>query len=216
MIRQAIVGWDRDTVVGYAAGKKVIDIGGAMAQWLEPKPMACLDIQKGSCEVNFQGDINMPQGWKAVLDYVNTHGKFDFSICTHVLEDVRNPPMVLDMLPLVANEGFISMPCKRTELQPQECDHEDTMKQMGTRRLYRGYIHHRWIFSVKSNTLWMFPKLPVIEVMDNLEWVEPHTIQELSFFWEGGIPYKIFQDDWLGPNPWKMVENYRKEIQEGL
>ena len=84
------------------------------------------------------------------------------------------------------------------------------------RRAYRGYLHHRWVFTIKDDVLWMFPKLSFIEIMEGLEFVEPRVTQELSFFWKDYIPYKIFQDDWLGPNPWEVVNNYREQIKDGL
>ncbi len=216
MIKDPNVGWRRDAVVEYAKGKKVIDVGGALNHWFEPQPFCCLDILKGDCKLNFQGDVNMPLGWEEILEYVENHGKFDFAICTHVLEDVRNPPMILESLPLIAHEGFVSMPDKRTELQIQECNEPDTLERMGLKRAYRGYFHHRWIFTIRDEALWIFPKLTAIEVMKDLKWVEPRVTRELSFFWEGDIPYKMFQDDWLGPNPWEYIINYSREIKEGL
>ena len=202
--------WRRDEVKVVCAGKQVIDIGGAMHHWLEPKPYACADIQKSNCELNFVGDLSMPTIWNDLIAHVAGHGKFDYAICTHVLEDVRNPPMILESLPAIACEGFISMPSKHAELGKGECDADETRAQMGIREAYRGYIHHRWIFDMEDDTLKIFPKLPAIEVMDGIDLTPQNT--ELSFYWEDDIPYKMFQDDWLGPNPWDLINNYRKEL----
>ena len=87
---------------------------------------------------------------------------------------------------------------------------DETRAQMGIREAYRGYIHHRWIFDMEDDTLKIFPKLPAIEVMDGIDLTPQNT--ELSFYWEDDIPYKMFQDDWLGPNPWDLINNYRKEL----
>jgi len=227
MITKFSIGAHRDEVKEYVKDKRVIDVGGAMNTWLDPKPYACVDILKGECTENWRGDINMPLVWVDIVDYVDVHGKFDFAVCTHVLEDLRNPPMVLEMLPLIAKEGFISTPTKHAESNFVECGNVNTMNKMNLQTLYHGYIHHRWLFSVKINdnqpTLFMFPKLGWLEHLKGkkeewgttLDWVT-RPGGELSVWWKDNVPYKLFQDDWLGPNPWDMAVKFQQELKEGL
>jgi hypothetical protein len=219
----------RVDVPSYVKGKKVIDVGGAMHHWLDPKPFACVDIQKGSCKVNFQGDINMPLVWADVGEYIDTHGKFDFAVCTHVLEDIRNPPMVLERLPLIADKGFISMPNKYWELGYCENAVPEHIRDAGLTAgsngfSYRGFFHHRWIYTIKDETLWMFPKLNFIEFLgDMLPWI-PNNIadtrekhfHELSFWWKDYIPYKIVNDDFLAPGPNEVFRYYRDQLEDGI
>jgi 2-polyprenyl-3-methyl-5-hydroxy-6-metoxy-1,4-benzoquinol methylase len=218
----------RADVPSYVKGKKVIDVGGAMHHWLDPKPYACVDIQESDCEVNFQGDINMPLVWDEVSDYVDAYGKFDFAVCTHVLEDIRNPPIVLEMLPLIAKEGFISMPNKMWELGYVENTIPAHYIPAGVApgfngHTYRGFHHHRWICTLKGETLWLFPKLNFIEFMVGLPWLPKNerdtrdsNFHELSFWWKDDIPYKIVNDDFLGPNPNAVFSYYRSELEEGI
>jgi hypothetical protein len=218
----------RVDVPEYVKNMDVIDVGGAMNHWLDPKPFACVDIQKGSCEVNFVGDINMPHVWWEVITDRKMDGrKWDFAVCTHVLEDIRNPPMVLEMLPQIAKEGFISMPNKMWELG--YCENVKPENYIEARLIpgvnghtYRGFFHHRWIYTIKNGTLWMFPKLNFIEFMDGLPWMPKDReetdlfFHELSFWWKDDIPYKIVNGDFLGPQPNYVFEYYRDQLREGI
>jgi hypothetical protein len=230
----------KQEVQRHCKGGKVLDVGGAMNQWLRPPPYGCIDIQKGGESTkNWIGDINMPMVWKELLRYVSDNGRFDFAVCTHVLEDIRNPPMVLMMLPLVAEEGFISMPNKYWELGYVENTHEKHYGDAGLMPgpngyTYRGFHHHRWIYTVKEdNTLWAFPKLSFIDYIEGVvDWIPESEVEtrgnmsdggdvaghwhELSFWWAEDIPYKIVNDDFLGPSPNEVFQYYRDHLKEGL
>jgi hypothetical protein len=218
----------RVDVPEYVRNMDVIDVGGAMNHWLVPKPFACVDIRKGSCEVNFQGDINMPDVWQQIIDDCKMDGnKWDFAVCTHVLEDIRNPPMVLEMLPRIAKEGFISMPNKMWELGYCENDIPKNYIPAGIApgvngHTYRGFFHHRWIYTIKDGVLWMFPKLNFLEFMMGLPWLPKDKeetdlyFHELSFWWKDDIPYKIVNDDFLGPGPNEVFQYYREQLEEGI
>ena len=57
----------------------------------------------------FVGNVNSFALWAKVLEDVERHGKFDFAICTHTLEDLANPGLVCEMLPVVARRGFVAL-----------------------------------------------------------------------------------------------------------
>ena len=52
----------------------------------------------------FIGNMNKYEDWQPLLDHVQQHGKFTFVNCTHTLEDLANPMLVLDMLPRIAEQ----------------------------------------------------------------------------------------------------------------
>lgn len=67
---------------------------------------------------------------------------FDFAICTHLLEDVRDPVRVCEEMLRVAKAGYIEVPSVESEL---------------TRNLesyyYVGRWHHRWLVEINEEGL---------------------------------------------------------------
>jgi 2-polyprenyl-3-methyl-5-hydroxy-6-metoxy-1,4-benzoquinol methylase len=66
------------------------------------------------------------------------HGPFDFVICTHVLEDIRDPVFVMRQLRRVARAGFIAMPHEHFEVTNNES------------RFLTGCSHRRWICTIPT------------------------------------------------------------------
>lgn len=57
----------------------------------------------------FKANVNLESDWEQVLEHVKQHGKFDFAICTHTLEDLAFPQVPLVMLGRIAHEGFVAV-----------------------------------------------------------------------------------------------------------
>jgi len=68
--------------------------------------------------------------------------QFDYAVCTHVLEDVRDPVWVCSEIMRVAKAGYIETPSRTVE-QSRGVEHP----------LYAGYYHHRWLVSVDGNRI---------------------------------------------------------------
>jgi hypothetical protein len=171
----------------------VLDVGGTMGGWTHEIVDGIVDINPVESGLYFKVNLNRYQDWESVRQYVNEHGKFSFAICSHTLEDIANPMLVLETLPEIAESGFIAVPSKYRELGHIE-SHQ-----------YRGYIHHRWIFNIRPeepNLLVGFPKLSFIEQYFPLHKLgnASDEVAELSFYWKDNIPYRIINDDYLGPN----------------
>jgi SAM-dependent methyltransferase len=66
----------------------------------------------------------------------------DFVVCSHTLEDVRDPLRVCRELQRVAKRGYIEVPSRIVE---------STVGAEGRR--YAGYYHHRWLVDVEANGL---------------------------------------------------------------
>lgn len=214
----------------------VIDIGGAHNPWASEHTTAYLDIldireylktyphlltDKIKAAAVFKGDICHPSGWEEINTFVKINGKFDFSICTQTIEDVRDPIFVIEQLSKISKKGFISVPCKHSELcMGIECSVPDHQAAWGINSNFRGYFHHRWIFTIVHGRLVAYPKLNFIDHMTGLEWADRDNkdkyFHEMSFMWEGNIPYKIISDDYLGPNGKVICDLYRDTIREGL
>lgn len=198
--------------------ERVLDVGGAMFPRADEFVTHYFDIQEIPNKNCFVGDVCNLEDWEAFISF---EGKFDFVICTQTIEDIRDPHMVLKQLESIAKEGFISVPCKHAELCKEiECSTMEDMECWGIEGLYRGYFHHRWIFTVKDNTLWAIPKLAFIDYLKGLEWATLENknkyFHELSFRWMGDIPFKIINDDFLGPDGLTVFNMYRETLKEGI
>lgn len=185
----------------------VIDIGGSASGWSSSVLDALCDCNPPVQAVDsikfFKIDICNPEDWKLVEDYVQDHGKFDFSICTHTLEDIRNPDLVCKKLSQISKAGYIAVPSKYRELSRFE----------DSQFPYRGYIHHRWIFSVSRNRFVGYPKLPYLEhdskfnrVMDMSA-----TKADLSFHWDTTLSLSLMNQDYLGPSG-EAVRGYYDQL----
>ncbi len=193
---------DRTDLLAYLSNRKekdstftILDVGGSMFGWSAPIVDYILDINVPSQpnpRIQFiRGNINRESDWNELLRYVAEHGKFSFVLCTHTLEDIAFPTITLEMLPRVAKEGFIAVPSKYRELSHIESP------------LYRGYMHHRWICDVRDGIFYFYPKLNFIEQLTHLHGLADMDTNkyEIRIWWKDTIPYKIINDDYLGPSP---------------
>jgi hypothetical protein len=163
----------------------------------------------------FKGDITRSSGWSAVLDHIAVHGKFDLVVCTHTLEDLLDPQMVVESLPLVAKAGRIAVPSRFTEMSRSVSSHaSETLgfnDENGLAGNFRGFYHHFWVFTVIGGIVTGVPKSPLLEedfyekngmVYDGVETTDGTDIREsfgeINLWWEGELesweelPLKIF------------------------
>lgn len=152
-------------------------------------------------KVFFKVDIIDQSTWVELLHYVKEHGKFDFSICTHVLQGKTNPAAVVDLLQRISEAGYIATPSKYVELARFE----------NGPRGYRGHINHLWIFTIKDGQCLCYPKLNMIEhesAFDVISYMN-REVRDLSFYWYKGIPFKTINDGYLGPSPIHVRSFYK-------
>lgn len=110
---------------------------------------------------------------------------FDFAVCTHVLEDVRDPLWICSELQRIAKAGYIETPSRAVE-QSKGVEHP----------CYAGYYHHRWLVSAQENTLQFRLKphslhsLPDAIVAHVGPWTRIHPDHEvMAFHWRGAFEY---------------------------
>ena len=180
----------------------VIDVGGSISGWSTPVVDAIVDINTPEVPTDirvFAVNINKQDDWKVVLDYVEQNGKFSYVICSHTLEDIANPTLTMDMLPRIANAGYVAVPSKYHELSKVEGN-------------YRGYIHHRWIYDFRDGKFIGFPKLSFIEYETDLHRIADKSPAkgELYFSWEGTFSYEIVNNDYMGPSASHVKQYYRR------
>jgi FkbM family methyltransferase len=179
----------------------VIDVGASANPWSAPVIDATFDMQDcGSAKLHFSGDFNDRRAWDPLLAHVSRHGRFSYSICSHTLEDLAYPAVTMEMLPRIADAGFVSVPSRFLERTAVEGP-------------YRGFIHHRWILDNVGETLMVVPKMPVLEYMEGAgEKGKPHNkeVDELQIFWRRGLSFSNMNNDYLGPTASAVVQMYQK------
>jgi hypothetical protein len=185
------------------------DVGGSGGLWLGELIDTVIDLvppkQTSTHSPSFiGGDICDHEFWRQIPDK-----SFDFVNCTHTLEDLRDPKLVIDNLKRIARSGFIAVPNKHTELSHIESNS------------YLGYCHHRWIFSINNDVLYAYPKTLVVNLAkDNglLKWVDSTKVgidRELSFFWNGEFQFQFISGDFAESGA-QMLDMLGKEVALGL
>jgi len=76
---------------------------------------------------------------------------FDFSICSHVLEDIRDPLAVCSELIRVSKAGYIEVPSRLSE-SIRGVEHHG----------FVGLSHHRWLIEISGNHIQFTPKYHMI------------------------------------------------------
>lgn len=110
-------------------------------------------------------------------------GRFDFALCTHTLEDVRDPVWVCAELQRVAKAGYIEVPSRLEE------------QTYGFQGPWVGWGHHRWLVDVSEGRIEFVMKHHVLHgpeenhfparFHDTLS--DDQRVQRL--WWEGSFEY---------------------------
>jgi hypothetical protein len=182
---------------------KTIDIGASAMYWSYPECKYVADSVVISNEGTtlFKLNLEDKSTWNELLSYVETNGKFDFSICSHTLEDVFNPLDLIGLLTKISNSGFIAIPSKYDEFlflynQP-----------------YRGNAHHKQFFDMVDNELIIFPKFSWIENdVRSDEILMKNKGKEISFFWEKEIPIKVFGNGIPFQSDSNLINEYYRQL----
>ena len=182
---------------------KTIDIGASLQFWSYPECKFVADIVRIEKEdvKFFNFNIQDKKTWGELLEYVEQHGKFDYSICSHTLEDVITPTELLDLLPKISNKGYIAIPSKYDEFS------------FLWDNKYRGNAHHKQIIDVKDDMICIYPKYPFIEVFNESDELLKNNLgKELVIFWENEIPYKFFAQDNIFNSDNELINEFYKQI----
>ncbi|MEW6041036.1 MAG: hypothetical protein AB1633_05905 [Elusimicrobiota bacterium] len=171
----------------------VLDIGG----WAQPFNRAnyVIDVmpyetrgffgKAGSEKEYFSKDtwINHDVSGKNPLPFENK--KIDFAICSHILEDIRDPLFLCSELIRVAKKGYIEVPSRIME------------SIMGVQnKHYAGFSHHRWLIEIKNSEIVFLFKSHLIHNSWKYHLPESYlkkiTDEEkiTYLFWENSFKYK--------------------------
>jgi hypothetical protein len=111
-------------------------------------------------------------------------GQFDFVVCSHTLEDVRDPVFVCSELIRVGRAGYVEVPSRLEE------------QSYGFQGPWTGWGHHRWLIDLEGDELTFVFKHHVLDgrVSDRFT---PEFHAALSpeqrvncLWWEGSFHYR--------------------------
>lgn len=114
-------------------------------------------------------------------------GFFDFVVCSHTLEDVRDPIFLCSELNRVGKRGYLETPSMLAELA------------FGVEsRVYAGYYHHRWLVEMSSTAAKVVFLMKPHFIHGSWQYHIPKRMcRRLTapervtwLFWEGGFGYK--------------------------
>jgi hypothetical protein len=115
---------------------------------------------------------------------------FDFAICSHTLEDVRDPVWVCAELSRVARAGYVEVPSRLEE------------QSLGVHGPWAGWSHHHWLCDVVEGRLEIVFKPPMVSARESdhfpVGFAETLTPEERvhRIWWEDRIPCveRVFVD----------------------
>jgi hypothetical protein len=135
-------------------GQLVLDVGG----WACPFNRADWVMDSEPYETRgFYKTIGLPASQGGEVEYFNKNTwvqrdicdkepwpfkdkQFDFSMCSHILEDIRDPLYVCSELIRVSKRGYIEVPSRLIET----CRGQEHPKMTGL-------SHHRWLVDIEDN-----------------------------------------------------------------
>ena len=134
---------------------------------------------------------------------------FDYAICSHVLEDLRDPIRVCTELQRIAKAGYIGTPSRILE-QSRGIEHP----------LYAGYYHYRWLVSVEDGCLCFRFKphslhsirAAIVADIGVTRKLNPEYVS-LDFEWSGGFECREvleFEESAVNAELCRFAENARR------
>jgi hypothetical protein len=107
--------------------------------------------------------------------------QFDFAVCSHTLEDIRDPVWVCRELARVARAGYLEVPSRLVE------------QTYGVHGPWVGWSHHHWLVDVAPGAIEFVFKPGVLQGRDELQ-LAPEAFAALApaervqtLWWEGGF-----------------------------
>jgi hypothetical protein len=171
----------------------VLDVGGAMkpfnrADWI----MDALPYEQrgelgsiGGDGERFNNDTWVMRDFCDREPWPFRDKEVDFAICSHTLEDVRDPVWMCSELNRVAKSGYIEVPSRLEE------------QTYGFQGPWTGWSHHRWLIDADqgAHSITFVHKSAVVERDDShfppefRETLSPEQRVQ-TFWWEGSFDYR--------------------------
>jgi len=163
---------------------RVLDIGGSMKQRQEIKVDTLVDIIRpekapysaSRLLANRFIELDVTRQKMPFKDK-----EFDFCLCSHTLEDLTYPFLVIEEMSRVAKRGLIITPSMGDDMVFSHIDFTDWLS--GARRLPGG-AHHKWFFIKENKKLRVIPKnYPILYTRD-FQVIRWKGEDEMILYWE--------------------------------
>lgn len=188
---------------------RILDIGGSMTQHDSIAIDTLADIIRPE-EAPYQPSELKAKSFvkvditKAKLPFKDR--EFDIVLCTHTLEDLPSPFLVMDEMSRVAKKGLIVTPSMGFDMKFTEIDFTDWLT--GARRV-PGQAHHKWFFVKEKDELKVIPKnFPILYTSD-FQITNWSGEKEMVYVWNENIKYTEFSS----LNIHSLIDEYVKFIK---
>jgi ubiquinone/menaquinone biosynthesis C-methylase UbiE len=115
--------------------------------------------------------------------------EFDFCLCTHTLEDLDTPFLILDEMSRIAKRGYIATPSRGLDSEFSHLNLTDWLT--GFRRV-PGLAHHQWFFENRKNNMIITPKNYPLLYTGEFFITKWSGEEEFQYYWENQIEYLPF------------------------
>lgn len=173
---------------------RILDIGGAMKQHSGFEVDTLVDIispdeapykkEKLLAKHFYRCDIT-----KEKLPFADK--SFDFVLCTHTLEDLYNPFLIIGEMTRVGKKGYITTPSFGSDIVYSHYNLTDWLT--GGRRV-SGTAHHKWLFYPKGGVMQILPKNYPLLSTPEFQVTGWSGEEEFEYYWEGNINCKEIKD----------------------
>ncbi len=171
---------------------KILDIGGSLKQHDKIEVDTLVDLydpQKAPywpSKLKARHFVQLDVA-RQVLPFANR--EFDVCLCTHTLEDLYNPFLVLSEMSRVAKRGFITTPSRGKDMEFSHFNLTDW--KTGPRR-QPGLSHHHWFFEVRDKKLYITPKVYPILYTSEFHITRWGGEEDCQFIWKDKIEFDVF------------------------
>ncbi|MFA6522724.1 MAG: methionine biosynthesis protein MetW [Patescibacteria group bacterium] len=188
--------------------ERILDIGGSMKQLLEIKVDTLVDLILPSESRYNNGKLRAKKFVrldieKNILPFKDK--EFDICICSHTLEDLHHPFLVMDEISRVAKRGIVIVPSRGIDSEFTKINF--TNWGTGARRL-PGMSHHNWFFEVQNEKLIVIPKNYPLLYSSDMQIIKWTGEEECVYLWKGKIDYTYNQQ--LNLDMKELILNYKE------
>jgi hypothetical protein len=188
---------------------KVLDIGGSMKQHEEIEVDTLVDIISPNEAPYTRSKLKAKKFVKVDICREKLPFKdksFDICLCTHTLEDLYNPFLVMDEMGRVAKRGIIVTPSMGKDMVFSHIDITDWLT--GPRRT-PGLSHHKWFFVGKEGKVLVAPKNYGVLFSEGFQVTDWKGEDEFIYDWKNNLKYEVFPDI----NIHKLIDFYDEYVE---